>query len=96
MPYGHVSEKREQVTWSSTWVLANQTRWVCARWVEMPQGDSMPPRFCCDSSANCLDITQKGVHTLHEIDSHIILLCPYGLSTLSYVVSGIGTMGGVP
>ena len=56
----------------------------------------MPPRFCCDSSASCLNMTQKGVYTLHEIDSHIILLCPYGLSTLSYVVSGIGTMGGVP
>lgn len=24
-PYGHVSEKREQVTWSPTRVLANQT-----------------------------------------------------------------------
>ena len=56
----------------------------------------MPPRFCCDSSASCLNMTQKGVYTLHEIDSHIILLCPYELSTLSYVVSGIGTMGGVP
>ena len=29
-------------------------------------------------------------------DSDIILLCPYGLSALSRVVSGIGTIGGVP
>ena len=68
MPYGHVSEKQEQVTWSSTRVLADWTRWVRARWVEVPQGDSVPPRFRCDSSVSCLDMTQKGVHTLREID----------------------------
>ena len=30
------------------------------------------------------------------IDSHITLLCAYGLVALSRVVSGIGTTGGVP
>jgi hypothetical protein len=59
------------------------------------QAESVPPKFCCDSSASRLNMTQKGVHTLCEIlDNrlavlHIILLWPYGLSTLSRVVSGI-------
>jgi hypothetical protein len=35
-PYGHVSEKREQVTWSPTRVLADQTGWVRACRVEVP------------------------------------------------------------
>ncbi len=30
------------------------------------------------------------------IDSHIILVSPYGLLAFSCVVSGIGTTGGVP
>ena len=56
-PYGHVSEKWEQVTWSSTRVLADQTGWVRARRVEVPQGDSAPPRFSCDNSTSRLDMT---------------------------------------
>ena len=34
--YGHVSEKWEQVTWSPTRVLADQTGWVRACGVEIP------------------------------------------------------------
>jgi hypothetical protein len=46
-PYGHVGEKWEQVAWSSMWVLADQTRWVRARRVEVPQAESAPPKFHC-------------------------------------------------
>lgn len=35
-PYGHLSKKWEQVTWSPTRVLANQTGWVRACRVEVP------------------------------------------------------------
>jgi hypothetical protein len=35
-PYGHMGEKWEQVTWSPTRILANQTGWVRACRVEVP------------------------------------------------------------
>jgi hypothetical protein len=69
VPYGHVGKKWEQVARSSTRVLADQTRWVRTRThqVEVSQAESAPPRFRCDSSASCLNMTQKGVHTPCEI-----------------------------
>lgn len=66
-PYGHVGEKWEQVAWSSTWVLADETGWVRTRRVEVPQAESSPPRFRCDNSASRLNMTRKGAHTLCEI-----------------------------